>query len=182
MDEKNDRPNLINVKLLKPPYKIGQKVFVPKREGALGVHIRDYIVRVGSCKSVEKGLAGVIEGYSMDRAHFIRRGDDNEIAFTLYERDFYRGQKEAEEASKFLEVKVSQEVWDLAIGEEAARESFPEGGEDLSILRYCKKNGGLLIHDRNELKKLFSSGFFFDSDSPIGKILGQLEIESTRRA
>lgn len=177
---------MIQLEIAKPNYKIEQKIFVPQRGGVLETTIQAYWIGA----TTENGkLLGVVAGYRA--AHpliSVRRGQDAVIPLELWEKDFYANLKKAETAAKFLAVKADEKTWKLAIGDrddEDEKSPYNTGNCDLKpccaniseardILIYCRKNSGLLVHDRNELKRMFE-GHGYGGNS-LSKILSQLRI------
>jgi len=178
----------VDVKFVKPRFNIGQKIYVPERNRVLETTIYGYEAII----SEENGnLLGGVSGYSIEHLVSIRRGSDSDITNVVRARDFYEDKDKAKEASKFLEVKVDEETWKIAIGDrEAEDENSPYNlqncnlsiccadiSEARDILIFCRKYNGLIAHDRNELADLVNGhGFNYDTQSPIGRIFEKLEI------
>ena len=88
---------------------------------------------------------------------------------------------------------MDEEAWRIAVGDRDVQdENSPYSLEncnlspccaDISeardILLLCKKEGGLIVHDRDEMARyLFEShDFQYDAQSPIGKVFEQLQVK-----
>ena len=186
MDKKEIRQTT-TVEIDKPRYQIGQTIFVPQRDGALETTIEAYWI--GATTENEK-LRGVIVGYRVKHPLIqVRRGEDAEIPSELLEKDFYDERARAEEASEFLPVVADEETWKRAVGVrrgEDENSSYNIDNSDLpsccanisearDILYYCKSQGGLLVHDCSELKRMLE-GHGYSGES-LSKIMMQLRME-----
>ena len=172
-----------------PRFKIGQTVYVPEKDEAVEATIWAYEAGI-----FEKNgnLGGVISGYRIRNFVSVRRGCDSDLTSVIRERDFYDDQKKAQEASKFLEVTLDEEAWRIAVGDRKVKdEKSPYNLENCNlppccaniseardILLYCKRNGGLIVHDREELRRNIFHGhdLRYDAQSPIAQIFKQLQI------
>ena len=179
----------ISIALIKPRFRIGQTIYVPQKNEAVKTTILGYNARVGE----EKGnLVGEISENHITYFVFVRRGDDSDFTSVVRAGDFYDDQKKAQEASKFLEVRLDEEAWRIAVGDRDSQdENSPYNLENCNlppccaniseardILLYCRRNSGLIVHDRDELTGLLFEGhdFEYDAQSPIEKIFEQLQV------
>lgn len=178
----------ITLSLFKPGFNIGQTIYVPQKGGVVEAGITAYEAMVWA----EKGnLAGVVSGYKIRQMVIVRRGDNECFPGMLRESDFYTSRKKAEAASKFLEVKVDEEAWKLAVGDRKEKDEkspYYTGNSNLppccaaisearDILLYCKRESGLIVHERNELKQAMKECFpKYGPKSPLARILGQLKL------
>jgi hypothetical protein len=180
----------INIELFKPRFAIGQIIYVPQKDEVVSSPILGYDARIGQ----EDGkLLGGITGYHIQNFVSVRRGDDSDFTSVIRAGDFYEDQKKAQEASKFLDAKLDEEAWRIAIGDRDVQDedspyslencNLPPCCDEISeardILLLCKKEGGLIVHDRDELARyLFGShDFEYDAQSPIGKVIEQLQVK-----
>lgn len=186
MNKKNEEK--ISIEIFKPEYLVGQVIYIPQRNKVVRTDILGYGFRVVK----EKGtLLGVISSYHIPRIVFVRRGENSTPTNEVRERDFYTDAEKAKKASRFLRVKMDDESWKLAIGDrEVEDENSPYNIENCKlplccgnisdardILLYCKKEGGLIVHERNTLAELITAhGLEYESECPLRKILKQLRI------
>ena len=186
MAEEQER---ISIELFKPRIAIGQTIYVPQKNEVVASPILGYDARIGQ----EDGkLLGGITGYHIQNFVSVRRGDDSYFTSVIRAGDFYEDQRKAQEASKFLEVILDEEAWRSAVGDrEVQDENSPYSLENSNlppccaniseardILLYCKRNGGLIVHDRDEMAGYLFEGhdFEYGAQSPIGKIFEQLQV------
>jgi hypothetical protein len=179
MSEEQER---ISIEFFKPRIAIGQTIYVPQKNVVVASPILGYNARIGQEKDGK--LFGGITEYHIENFVSVRRGDDSDFTSIIRAGDFYEDQRKAQEASKFLKVKLDEESWRIAVGDRKVQdENSPyniensnlpsccaDVSEARSILLYCKRNGGLIVHDRNEM-----TGYF--AQSPLGEIFKQLQIE-----
>jgi hypothetical protein len=179
----------ISIALIKPRFRIGQTIYVPQKDEAVETAILEYDARIGE----EKGnLWGVVSSYHIRNFVSVRRGDNSDFTSVIHAGDFCDDQKKAQEASKFLEAKLDEEAWRIAVGDRAVKDekspynlkncNLPPCCANISeardILLYCKRNGGLIMHDRDKLKTLLFEGhdFKYNAQSPIAQIFKQLQV------
>lgn len=169
-------------------YPIGQEVYVPQRNGVRDTRIVGYEMRVWEKQGT---LRGMISNYCLQHGIFLRKGAKSDLVTCVKDYDFYVEKSKAEAASKFSEVHADEVTWKLAVGDRDVKDEdspysiencgLPACCGDISeardILFYCKQQGGLLVHDQEELSGLITGhGFEYGRGSPMGKILGQLGI------
>jgi len=180
-----------NIEFFKPIFKIGQTIYVPQKNKVVTTKIAGYYASIGEEKAGK--LIGIISDYHVSNFVHVRRGDESELTNILCLRDFCEDLNKAQEESRFLEVKLDEESWKIAVGvRDLHDENSPYSlehcnlppccaniSEARDILNYCKRNNGLTIHDRNELTKLLFEGheFEYDPQSPIGRIFEQLQVK-----
>ncbi|MEK6969849.1 MAG: hypothetical protein AABW48_05470 [Nanoarchaeota archaeon] len=179
----------INVGIIKPQYPIGQVIYFPEHGRVIETKISGYEVRV---IPQDSGLIGVVSNYHIPQMVSVRRGEESDLVICVRERDFYVDQHKATIASRFLAVQVDDEVWRLAIGDRTVTdENSPYSIENCGlprccaniseardILSFCRRNSGLIAHNRDELSNLIEEhGFEYQRESPIGRIFQQLEIK-----
>ena len=180
----------ISIELSKPRFAIGQTIYVPQKNAVVSSPILGYDARIGQ----EYGkLLGEITGYHIQNFVSVRRGDDSDFTSVIRAGDFYEDQKKAQDASRFLEVVLDEEAWRIAVGDRDVQdEDSPYSLENCNlppccaniseardILLYCKRNSGLIVHDRDEMARYLFEGhdFGYNAQSPIGKIFEQLKVE-----
>ena len=180
----------ISIAFIIPKFRIGQAIYVPQKNKPVKATIIAYDAAIHK----EHGkLLGEIFGYHIQKSVSVRRGDDSDFTNVICEADFYDDREKAREASKFLETKLGEEEWRIAIGDrDEEDENSPYRLENCNlppccgnisearnILLYCKRNGGLIVHNRDELTGLLfdgGHGLKYDAQSPIGKMFEQLQI------
>src|SRR3989344_6162959 len=162
----------INVEIIKPRYAIGKRIYVPQRSESgttivTGTTISGYAARVGEKQGT---LFGVVTGYDIPTWVSIRRGEEAVVTSEVRDGDFYPSKTQATHASCFLEVRVNEETWKLAIGDRKVEDdtspySLANSGlgvccanisEARDILSYCRGNSGLMVHNRDELSSLLT--------------------------
>lgn len=182
----------IDLKLIKPSFSIGQKIYIPGKERVTKTKIIGY--QIGATEE-DKTLVGVCTSYFIDGplGVEVRRGEISEFVHCVLESDFYIDKKEANAASRFLNVACDDETWKLAVGDrKITDESSPyyinncdlphccaNTDEARAILGYCKANGGLIVYHKDQIVELLSPCFDLPKLSvtlSLGKILKQLEV------
>ena len=179
----------ISIELFKPRFAIGQRIYVPQKNDVVESPILGYDARI---EQEDGKLLGGITGYHIQNYVSVRRGDDSDFTSVIRAGDFYEDKKKAQEASRFLEVILDEEAWRIAGGDRDSQdENSPYNLENCNlppccaniseardILLYCKRNSGLIVHDRDEMTRYLFEGhdFEYDAQSPIGKIFEQLQV------
>ncbi len=183
------RKEKISIKLYRPGYQIGQEVYVPEKNKITETKIISYEARV---IKEGKGLVGIISNYCLDQLVSVRRGEESTFTNILKENDFYIDRGRAEVASEFIEVNADDETWLLAIGDRNAMDfdspycldncglhsCCANISEARSIMILCRKEKGLIAHNRDILVELIKDHVDIDygRESPLGKIFEQLRI------
>jgi len=178
----------LSVEIINAVYPIGKRVYVPQKNGAAQTEIVGYEVQV---IKENAGLVGVVSNYRLPLLVSVRRGEEPNKDNLVKPNEFYTNKNKAEAASKFMQVTADDETWRLAIGDRKIKEEdspynidncgLPTCCANISeardILSFCRREGGLIAHERNILADLLTGdGFEYDSRSPIGKVLSQLGI------
>ncbi len=196
----------INIAFLKPRFSIGQVIYVPQKQEVVKSDILRYQAEIGMeytpeinqamlDKDFRKEFTGTLLGgvkrYIIRQFVDVRRGEDSIFTDCIESRDFYIYSEKAQQASEFLEVKLDEEEWRIAIGDRNVEDenspyylkncNLPRCCADISkardILIYCRKNNGLIVHYRDELADLINGhGFECKPQSQIEKIFRQLKI------
>ena len=177
-----------------PTYSLGQTIYVPRQNSVTKTQIIAYDVTV---MRAERALLGVVTSYQID--NLVSLMLDNLCSDVLTSRvrdcDVYADELDAINASRFVDVTIDDETWDLALGSDGMTdESTPYHRHNSglppccnnielarSVLTYCRNNRGLIVHERNQLLELMVG---HDNDyktrqtpqSPIRRIFEQLKL------
>ena len=174
-----------------PRFDIGQTVYVPTRTGAVQTNISGYEVQV-----IKQGtkLVGIISNYRLQQSLVVRRGEGADLTDLFKESGLYVNRAKARIASEFIAVTMDGETWRLAIGDRNEKdENSPYNIDNCGlstccanisdardILTFCKREGGLIVHEQRTLAELLRGhDFKYTPESPLGKILSQLKIRSS---
>jgi len=175
----------ISATLVNRAFPIGQTIYIPqKNRGALEVKVLGWhavmLKRDGS-----EELYAIVQEYDIGEYVFVRRGDCLDTTNTVLRSECYDDRTKAQKASEFLKVELNKKAWKLAIGDRNIRDkSSPYHLENCNlhpccaeisairdILLYCRENGGLIVHERDELVRLMQQhGFRHNKQSPMNPL------------
>jgi len=170
-----------NIEFVKPFFKIGQTIYIPQQDEVDETTVRKYVAEI---IPYEEGILGAVVGYVPEQMFvFMRRGTESKLVESLSACEIYTDKEKAERASKFFKVELDEESWKKAIGDRDEKdESSPYNtdncdlqaccsniSEARDILYYCKAQGGLIVHEREELEEILNR-----HGLEIGKYLGNI--------
>jgi hypothetical protein len=182
------RMETIKIDLQKPGYDLGQTVYIPQKNKVTETKITHYEATILN----DNGIIGIVTGYRISHAVIKRAGEISDLVWVVRPSDFCDTREEAEKSSRFLEVKLTEEEWRLAVGDRTIQDinspynvencKLPSCCANISevrdILLYCKHKGGLIVHEKTPIPE-YMKGHSLDikDDSILAKLFKQLEID-----
>lgn len=180
---------IINLQLYKPQYEIGQVVYIPEKGKVAETRIKGYEVQAFM---QGQSISGVVSNYKLLHMVSLRRGENSDLVHYVKDADLYTDKKSAVKASVFVDVLADEESWKLAIGDRNEKNpsspyhldncEFPtccaNVSEGRDILIYCRSQGGLIVHERDQLQEIINQhDLNYKKEGPLGRILAQLRID-----